>query len=52
MLIYTKLGMTLTVHNVLKDNNNFKEHQFYEILYMWLKLLNRVNLIELNFEFL
>ena len=46
MLIYTKLGMTMNVHNVLKNSNKFKEHQFYEILYMWSKLLNRVNLIE------
>ena len=41
----TKLGMTISEHNVLKNSNNFKEHQFYEILYMWSKLLKRVNLI-------
>ena len=35
----------ISEHNVLKNSNNFKEHQFYEILYMWSKLLNRVNLI-------
>ena len=35
----------MNVHNVLKNSNKFKEHQFYEILYMWSKLLNRVNLI-------
>ena len=45
MLTYTKLGMTMNVHNVLKNNNKFKEHQIYKILYMWSKLLNRVNLI-------
>ena len=37
--------MTMNKHNVLKNNNKFKEHQIYEILYMWSKLLNRVNLI-------
>ena len=30
--IYTKLGMTITVHNVLKNNNNFKEHQIRRYL--------------------
>ena len=45
--------MTMNKHNVLKNNNKFKEHQFYKILYMWSKLLNKeLNLIELNFDFL
>ena len=35
----------MSKHNVLKNSNKFKEHQFYEILYMWSKLSNIVNLI-------
>ena len=46
MLNYIKLGMTMNKHNVLKKNKSFKEHQNYKILYMWSKLLNRVNLIK------
>ena len=30
--IYTKLGMTITVHNVLKNNKNSKEHQIRRYL--------------------
>ena len=53
MLLYTKLGMTITVHNVLKNDNNYKEHQIKKKLYILSKLLNKeLNLIELNFEFL
>ena len=45
ILHYTKLGMTISVHSVLKNSNKFKEHQIIKIFYMWSKLLNRVNLV-------
>ena len=40
--IYTKLGMTITVHNVLKNNKNFKEHQIRSYLNMVKTIKQRV----------